>query len=75
MVRRIEIDVDVVRGDLGLVQGQGLQMPNLLLCAKSEEELWEDADPVLRGLLEMEGETVITLNIDRRGRRMQVDLA
>jgi hypothetical protein len=75
MARRIEIEVDVVRGDAGLVQGQGIEMPNMILCAKSEDELWEDAGPVLRGILEIEGDTVIALNIDRRGRRLQVDLA
>lgn len=64
------LDLDVVHGDAGLVQGQSFEMPNLLLLARSEDELWEDADLVLRGLLEMQGLHVQSTRVDRRKSRI-----
>jgi hypothetical protein len=45
-----------------------------MLMGRSEDELWRDMDPVLRDLLDMEGDKVATMMIDRPGRRVRVDV-
>jgi hypothetical protein len=41
---------------------------------RSEDELWRDMDPVLRDLLDIDGDKVVTMTIDRPGRRVRVDV-
>jgi hypothetical protein len=45
-----------------------------MLMGRSEDELWRDLDPVLRDLLDIEGDRVATMTIDRPGRRVRVDV-
>ena len=35
---------------------------------------WQDMDPVLRDLLDIQGDKVATMTIDRPGRRVRVDV-
>jgi hypothetical protein len=49
-------------------------MLSLMLMGRSEDELWRDMDPVLRDLLDIEGDKVATMTIDRPGRRVRVDV-
>jgi len=41
---------------------------------RSEDELWQDMDPVLRDLFDIQGDKVVTMTIDRSGRRVRVDV-
>ena len=74
MLRSIEIDIVIVRGKAGLIHAQSRQMRSLMLMGRSEDELWRDMDPVLRDLLDIEGDKVATMTIDRPGRRVRVDV-
>jgi hypothetical protein len=74
LLRSIEIDIQIVRGNAGLIHARSRQMRSLMLTGRSEDELWRDMDPVLRDLLDMQGDTVVTMKIDRPGRRVRVDV-
>ena len=74
MLRSIEIDIVIVRGNAGLIHARSPQMRSLMLMGRSEDELWRDMDPVLRDLLDIEGDKVATMTIDRPGRRVCVDV-
>ena len=74
MLRSIGIDIVIVRGRAGLIYARSRQMRSLMLVGKSEDELWRDMDPVLRDLLDIEGDKVATMTIDRPGRRVRVDV-
>lgn len=74
MLRSIQIDIVIVRGNAGLIHAQSRQMRSLMLMGRSEDELWRDMDPVLRDLLDIEGDKVATMTIDRPGRRVRVDV-
>ena len=74
MLRSIEIDIVIVRGNAGLSHARSRQMRSLMLMGRSEDELWRDMDPVLRDLLDIEGDKVATMTIDRPGRRVRVDV-
>ena len=74
MLRSIEIDIVIVRGKTGLIHARSRQMRSLMLMGRSEDELWRDMDPVLRDLLDIEGDKVATMTIDRPGRRVRVDV-
>jgi hypothetical protein len=74
MLRSIEIDIVIVRGNAGLIYARSRQMRSLMLMGRSEDELWRDMDPVLRDLLDIEGDKVATMTIDRPGRRVRVDV-
>jgi hypothetical protein len=45
-----------------------------MLMGRSEDELWRDMDPVLRDLLDIEGDKVATVTADRPARRVRVDV-
>jgi hypothetical protein len=45
-----------------------------MLMGRSEDDLWRDMDPVLRDLLDIDGDKVVTMTIDRPGRRVRVDV-
>jgi len=45
-----------------------------MLMGRSEDELWRDMDLVLRDLFDIEGDKVVTMTIDRPGRRVRVDV-
>ena len=74
MLRSIEIDIVIVRGNASLIHARSRQMRSLMLMGRSEDELWRDMDPVLRDLLDIEGDKVVTMTIDRPGRRVRVDV-
>ena len=74
MLRSIEIGIVIVRGNAGLIHARSRQMRSLMLMGRSEDELWRDMDPVLRDLLDIEGDKVATMTIDRPGRRVRVDV-
>ena len=74
MLRSIEIDVVIVRGNAGLIHTRSRQMRSLLLMGRSEDELWRDMDPVLRDLIDIEGDKVATMTIDRPGGCGRVNL-
>jgi hypothetical protein len=74
MLRSIEIDIVIVRGNVGLIHARSWQMRSLMLVARSEDELWRDMDPVLRDLLDIQGDRVAMMTIDRPGRRVRVDV-
>jgi hypothetical protein len=74
MLRSIEIDIVIVRGNASLIHARSRQMRSLMLMGRSEDELWRDMDPVLRDLLDIEGDKVATMTIDRPGRRVRVDV-
>jgi hypothetical protein len=74
MLRSKEIDIQIVRGNAGLIHARSRQMRSLMLMGRSEDELWRDMGPVLRDLLDIEGEKVATMMIDRPGRRVRVDV-
>jgi hypothetical protein len=74
MLRSIEIDIEIVQGNAGLIHARGRQMRSLMLMGRSEDELWRDMGSVLRDLLDMQGEKVATMTIDRPGRRLRVDV-
>ena len=73
LLRSIEIDIVIVHGN-GLIHARSRQMRSLMLMGRSEDELWRDMDPVLRDLLDIEGDKVATMTIDRPGRRVRVDV-
>ena len=72
MLRSIEIDIVIVHGNAGLIHARSRQMRSLMLMGRSEDELWRDMDPVLRDLLDIQGDKVATMTIDRPGRRVRV---
>ena len=72
MLRRIEIDVVIAHGNAGLIHARSRQMRSLMLMGRSEDELWRDMDAVLRDLLDIQGDKVATMTIDRAGRRVRV---
>jgi len=74
MLRGIEIDIMIVRGNAGLIHARSPQMHSLMLMGRSEDELWRDMDPVLRDLLDIQGDKVVTMTMDRPGRRVRVDV-
>ena len=74
MLRSIKIDIEIVHGNAGLIHARGRQMRSLMLMGRSEDELWRDMDPVLRDLFDMQGDKVVTMTIDRPGRRVRVDV-
>ena len=74
MLRSIEIDIQIVRGNAGLIHSRSRQMRSLMVMGRSEDELWRDMGSVLRDLLDMQGEKVATMTIDRPGRRLRVDV-
>jgi hypothetical protein len=74
MLRSIEIDIAIAHGNAGLIHARSLQMRSLMLMGRSEDELWRDMDPVLRDLLDIQGDKVATMTIDRPGRRVRVDV-
>ena len=74
MLRSIEIDIVIVRGNASLIHARSRQMRSLMLMGRSEDELWRDMDPVLRDLLDIEGDKVATMTIDRPGRCVRVDV-
>ena len=63
-----------MHGNAGLIHARGRQMRNLMLMGRSEDELWRDIGSVLRDLLDIQGEKVATMTIDRPGRRLRVDV-
>ena len=74
MLRSIEIDIVIARGNAGLIHARSRQMRSLMLMGRSEDELWRDMDLVLRDLHDIEGDKVATMTIDRPGRRVRVDV-
>jgi hypothetical protein len=74
MLRTIGIDVVIVQGNAGLIHARSLQMRSLMLMGRSEDEVWRDMEPVLRDLLDIQGDKVATMTIDRPGRRVSVDV-
>jgi hypothetical protein len=74
MIRRMEIDITIVHGNAGLIYARGRQMRSLMLMGRSEDELWRDIDPVLRDLIDIQGDKVVAMTIDRPGRRVRVDV-
>ena len=74
MLRSIQIDIVIVPGNAGLILARSGQMRRLMLLGRSEDELWRDMDPVLRDLLDIQGDRVATMTIDRPGRRVRVDV-
>jgi hypothetical protein len=74
MLRGIGIDITIVHGNAGLIYARSWQMRSLMLMGRSEDELWRDMDPVLRDLLDIQGDKVATMTIDRPGRRVRVDV-
>ena len=74
MLRSIEVDIIIVPGNAGLLHACSRQMRSLMVMGRSEDELWRDIDPVLRDLLDIQGDKVVTMTIDRPGRRVCVDV-
>jgi hypothetical protein len=74
MIRSIGIDIIIVHGNAGLLHARSRQMRSLMVMGRSEDELWRDIDPVLRDLLDIQGDKVVTMTIDRPGRRVCVDV-
>ena len=74
MLRSIEIDIQIARGNAGLIHARSRQMRSLMVMGRSEDELWQDMDPVLRDLLDIQGDKVSTMTMDRPGRRVRVDV-
>ncbi len=74
LLRSIEIDIQIVRGNAGLIHARSQQMRSLMLMGRSGDELWRDLDTVLRDLLDIQGDKVVTMTIDRPGRRVRVDV-
>jgi hypothetical protein len=74
MIRSIEIDIIITHGNAGLIHARSSQMRSLMLMGRSEDELWRDMEPVLRDLLDIQGDKVVTMTIDRPGRRVSVDV-
>jgi len=74
MLRAIEIDIVIVPGNAGLIHARSRQMRSLMLMGRSEDELWRDMDPVLRDLIDIQGDRVVMMTIDRPGRHVRVDV-
>jgi len=74
MLRSIEIDIQIARGKAGLIHARSRQMRSLMVMGRSEDELWRDLDLVLRDLLDIQGDKVVTMKIDQPGRRVRVDV-
>jgi hypothetical protein len=74
MLRSIEIDIQIARGNAGLIHARSRQMRSLMVMGRSEDELWRDLDLVLRDLLDIQGDKVVTMKIDQPGRRVRVDV-
>ena len=74
MLRSIQIDIVIVRGNAGLIHARSRQMRSLMVMGRSEDELWRDLDLVLRDLLDIQGDKVVTMKIDQPGRRVRVDV-
>jgi hypothetical protein len=74
MLRSVAIDIDIVRGKAGILHARGRQMRSLMVMGRSEDELWRDMGPVLWDLIEIEGDRVARMTIDRPGRRLRVDV-
>jgi hypothetical protein len=74
MLRSIGIDITIAHGRTGLIYARSRQMPSLMVMGRSEDELWRDMDPVLRDLIDIQGDKVVTMTIDRPGRRVRVDV-
>jgi hypothetical protein len=74
MIRRIELDIAIEQGNAGLIHARSLQMRGLMVMGRSEDELWQDLDPVLQNLIEIQGDKVVTVTMDRPGRRVSVDV-
>ena len=74
LLRSIEIDIQIVRGNAGLIHARSQQMRSLMLMGRSGDELWRDLNIVLRDLLDIQGDKVVTMTIDRPGRRVRVDV-
>jgi hypothetical protein len=74
MLRTIGIDITIVPGNAGLFYARSWQMRSLMLTGRSEDELWRDMDPVLRDLINIQGDKVVTMTMDRPGRRVSVDV-
>ncbi len=74
MIRSIGLDIIIMHGNAGLIHARSLQMRSLMLMGRSEDELWRDMDPVLRDLFDIQGDKVVTMTIDRPGRRVRVDV-
>lgn len=74
MIRSIAIDIIIVHGNAGLIHARSSQMRSLMLMGRSEDELWRDMDPVLRDLIDIQGDRVVTMTMDRSGRRVRVDV-
>lgn len=74
LLRSIEIDIQIVRGNAGLIHARSQQMRSLMVMGRSGDELWRDLDTVLRDLLDIQGDKVVTMTIDRPGRRVRVDV-
>jgi hypothetical protein len=62
------IDIVIVRGNADLIHARSRQMRSLMLMGRSEDELWRDMDPVLRDLLDIEGNKVATMTTDHPAR-------
>jgi hypothetical protein len=74
LLRSIEIDIQIVRGNAGLIHARSQQMRSLMVMGRSGDELWRDLDTVLRDLLDIQGDKVVTMTVDRPGRRVRVDV-
>lgn len=74
MIRKIELDITIVQGNAGLIHARSLQMRSLMVMGRSEDELWRDMDPVLRDLIDIQGDKVVTMTMDRPARRVRVDV-
>jgi hypothetical protein len=74
MLRSIGIDITIVNGNAGLIHARSSRMRSLMLMGRSEDELWQDMDSVLRDIFDIQGDKVATMTIDRPGRRVCVDV-
>jgi hypothetical protein len=74
MIRSIEVDITIVPGNAGLIHARSGQMRSLMVMGRSEDELWEDMEPVLRDLFDIQGDKVVTMVMDRTERRVHVDV-
>jgi hypothetical protein len=74
MIRSIGLDITIVPGNAGLIHARSLQMRSLMVMGRSEDELWRDLDPVLRDLIDIQGDKVVAMTMDRPGRRVRVDV-
>ena len=74
MLRSIDIDIFLLQGNAGLIHARSRQMRSLMLMGRTEDELWRDIEPVLRDLIDIQGDKVVTMAIDRPGRRVRVDV-